>query len=186
MSSSELTRFLTLDCATTNSGFAVFHNGKPITHGKLLFEGNTEYEKVISASEVMYSFVKEFPVSIIIIESSFFGINPKVATNLALSQGAALAGASLAGVTHIGSVVPSQWQRGIGNALLTREEKDAIMREYPKKSVSWYKQHGKTLRKQRTVDIVNNNFNLGVRDYDVADAVGIGLYVTKNPEGVKW
>jgi Holliday junction resolvasome RuvABC endonuclease subunit len=186
MKNNDLSRFLALDCATTNTGFALFHNEVPVKYGKLHFDGHAEYDKVISAAQTMYAFVKEFPVSTIVIESSFFGTNPKVATNLALSQGAALAGASLAGVTHIGSVVPSQWQRGIGNALLTREEKAAIMKEFPKKSASWYKTFGRTLRKTRTVDIVNDRFDLAVGDYDVADAVGIGLYVSINPEGVSW
>lgn len=186
MSKIELTRFLALDCATTNTGFALFQNGVPVNWGKLMFDGNTQYEKVISAADIMYSFLEMYPTSTIIIESSFFGSNPHVATNLAMSQGAALAGAALGGVTHIASVVPSQWQRGIGNGLLTRDEKSAIMKEYPGKSASWYKTRGRLLRKQRTVDIVNNRFNCDVRDYDVADAVGIGLFATEHQDKVTW
>ena len=181
-----ISRFMALDCATTNTGFAIFQDGAPVRYGKLYFDGNTEYEKVMSTSKVMSGLLKEYPVGAVIIESSFFGSNPKVAINLAMSQGAALGAAALAGVTTIGSVVPSQWQRGIGNGLLTREERSDIMSATPGKSAAWYKARGRDLRKRRTRDIVNNMYNIDVGDNDVADALGIGCYVVQNPEGVVW
>ena len=178
--------FVTLDCATTNSGFAVFEEGKLISFGKLLFEGKSEHEKIISAAQVMNAFFKTYQTDTVVIESSFFSGNARVATDLALSQGAALAGASLAGVSKIGSLVPIQWQRGIGNPLLTREEKSAIMEAYPGKSASWYKAANQKYRKQKTLGIVNDHFNITVRDNDAGDAVGMGLYVITHPSGVRW
>ena len=179
-------RFVAFDCATTNTGFAVFDDHELVLYGKLYFDGNTEYEKVSSAAPQVYALLNKYPCPTAIIESSFFGTNPKIATNLAMSHGALLAGCVLAGVENVGSVVPSQWQRGIGNALLTRDEKAAIMKEYPGKSATWYKTVSRNLRKDRTIRIVNDRFNISVGDNDVADAVGIGLYVLQNPGGVSW
>lgn len=186
MSKAELTRFLALDCATTNTGFALYHNGTPVKYGKLFFEGNTEHEKALTAGQVMYSFLKESPVSIIVMESSFLGINPAVATNLAMSHGAVIGAAALAGVTTVASVVPIQWQMGIGNPRLTQEDKRAIMREYPGKSAAWYKKAGTIARKERTIKIVKDRLGIDTRDNDVADALGIGLFVSENPERVRW
>jgi hypothetical protein len=186
MSKVELTRFLALDCATTNTGFALFHKGALINYGKLYFEGSTEYEKALYAGAVMNAFLQEAPVSIIILESSYLGINPNVASNLAMSQGAVIGAAGLAGVSAVASVVPIQWQRGIGNPLLTKDEKRAIMEEYPGKSAAWYKTFGKKVRKLRTIEIVNDKFDINVRDNDVADAIGLGLFVSENEDKVKW
>jgi Holliday junction resolvasome RuvABC endonuclease subunit len=186
MSKTELTRFLALDCATTNSGFALFHDGKPINYGKFKFEGDSEHERAMTAAAVMYGYLKENPVPVIVIESSFFGVNPSIATNLAMSHGAVIGGAALAGVTSVASVVPIQWQTGIGNHRLTKDEKRAIMNEYPGKTASWYKKASNIIRKERTIKIVKDTYNIDVRDNDVADALGIGLFVSKNPEGVRW
>lgn len=182
----ELARFLALDCASTNTGFALFHDGTPVNYGKLFFEGDTEYEKAMYAAQIMFEFLHEWKVPTIVIESSYFGNNPKVATNLALSHGAVIGAAALAGVSQVASVVPIQWQMGIGNPRLTREEKDAIIDEYPGKSASWYKKAGQIARKEKTILIVKDSLGVDTRDYDVADALGIGLFVKSFPNKVKW
>ncbi len=181
-----LSRFLALDCATTNTGFALFDSGRPVSHGKLFFEGKSEYDKAMCAAKEIYPLVKLWEVPVIVIESSFLGINPSVATNLAVSHGAVIGAAALAGVESVASVVPIQWQMGIGNPRLTQEDKHAIMKAYPGKSASWYKKAGAVARKERTIQIVNDNLGINTRDNDVADALGIGLFVTQHPEKVKW
>ena len=181
-----LNRFLALDCATTNTGFAVYQNDTPVTYGKLFFDGDTEYEKAMSASRIMFAFLAEWKVPVIVMESSFLGINPSVATNLAISHGAVIGAAALQGVTAVATVVPIQWQMGIGNPRLTREEKRAIMNEYPAKSAAWYKKAGAIARKERTIKIVKDNLGIDTRDNDVADALGIGLFATRFPEKVRW
>ena len=183
---SELNRFLALDCATANSGFALFQDGKPVTHGKLFFEGKTEYDRAMNAAQIMHAFLMKWKVPVIVMESSFLGINPNVATNLAISHGAVMGAAALSGVTSIASVVPIQWQMGIANPRLTQEEKRAIMNEYPGKSAAWYKKAGAVARKERTIQIVKDSLGIDTRDNDVADALGIGLFVTQQPEKVKW
>lgn len=182
----KIKRFLALDCATTNTGFALFDNNKLITFGKLYFDGDSEYQKALSAAQIMHAFLMEWKAPVLILESSFFGPNPNIATNLAVSHGAVIGAAALSGVTSIASVVPIQWQTGIGNPRLTREEKHAIITEYPGKSSSWYKKAGVVLRKERTIKIVKDSLDVDTRDNDVADAVGIGLFVTRFPEKVKW
>lgn len=186
MSKTEINKFLALDCATTNSGFALFDNGNLIKYGKLFFAGDTEHEKALNAGKIIHLFLKEYPVPLLIMESSFFGINPKIATNLAMSHGAVIGAAGLVGVEQVASVVPIQWQSGIGNPKLTPDDKRVILEEYPNKSPSWYKKTGNLVRKERTIKIVNNRFNIKVDDNDVADAIGIGMFVLDNPEKVRW
>ena len=182
----ELNRFLALDCATTNTGFALFQGKQLVEYGKLFFEGNTEYEKAMDAARVVFSYLTQNPVGAIVLESSFLGTNPKIATNLAISHGAVLGGAALAGVTSVASVVPIQWQQGIGNPRLTKEEKNAILEEYPDRSASWHAKARRVVRKERTIAIVQNKFGITTRDNDVADAIGIGLFVSENKDRVSW
>jgi Holliday junction resolvasome RuvABC endonuclease subunit len=178
--------FMALDCATTNTGLAVFYDGELVDYGKLYFEGDTQHEKCASAAILIYGYLTDRKVDAIVIESSFVSFNPNVATNLAMSHGAVIGAAALTGVDAIGSVGPLQWQSGIGNPQLTPKEKSDIMATYQGKTTSWYKAQGRKVRKERTISIVNDYFGIDTRDNDVADAIGIGLYVLSHAEKVKW
>lgn len=186
MSKVEIDRFLALDCATTNTGFALFQGKALVNYGKLFFAGDAEHDKAMDAGRVIYSYLKENPVSVIVMESSFLGSNPKIAANLAMSHGAVIGAAALAGVVSVASVVPIQWQQGIGNPRLTADEKRAIVEEYPGKSKSWYTTASRMLRKERTISIVQDRLGVTTRDNDVADAIGIGLFVSENKDRVSW
>jgi hypothetical protein len=100
--------------------------------------------------------------------------------DLAMVQGALLGAAMETGIKTVGSINPITWQIYLGNGKLTKEEKAAIVKDNPGKSVSWYKAKERDFRKRRTINILNINYNTSVSDNDVADAIGIGHYAINN------
>ncbi len=47
-------------------------------------------------------------------------------------------------------------------------------------SAAWYKAKERSIRKERTIDIVSFKYNVNITDNDVADAVGIGMFAIDN------
>jgi membrane protein DedA with SNARE-associated domain len=71
-------------------------------------------------------------------------------------------------------------QNFIGNKKITKEEKHEIQKKNPGKSVSWFKNEERNIRKQRTINFVNINYDKQLDDDDVADACAIGHWALKN------
>jgi hypothetical protein len=95
-------------------------------------------------------------------------------------QGALLGGAGLAGTKQIGRVAPITWQNYLGNKKLTKEEQLEVRSKNPGKSDSWYKTYEREIRKQRTMKLIEINYNKIIADNDIADACGIGHWAINN------
>jgi hypothetical protein len=108
--------------------------------------------------------------------------SPKTAADLALVQGALLGAAGMTGVSQIKAVAPITWQNFISNKKLTKEEKFLIKKQYPDKSDSWLKTYERNIRKEKTINYINIQYDRLVSDNDVADAIGIGHYAINNWE----
>jgi Holliday junction resolvasome RuvABC endonuclease subunit len=173
-------RFCAIDASTNTLAFAVFDDKKIIACGKINFTGTTTYEKVMDAAKKTKAFFDKFDFDAIIIEHTVFMNSPKTAAQLATLQGALLGAAGMAGVKKIGSVSPMTWQNYIGNKKLTKEEKAAIVKANPGKSVSWLKNEERNIRKQRTINYININYDKALTDDDVADACAIGHWALFN------
>ena len=173
-------RFCAIDASTNSLAFAIFEDSKIITCGKIKFEGLQTYDKVMDAAKKTKAFFDKFDFDTIIIEHTVFMNSPKTAAQLAMVQGALLGAASMSGVKKIGSVSPITWQNFIGNKKLTKEEKHEIQKKNPGKSVSWFKTEERNIRKQRTINFVNINYDKQLEDDDVADACAIGHWALKN------
>jgi hypothetical protein len=106
--------------------------------------------------------------------------SPKTAADLALVQGAILGSAGQSGTKVIGKVAPITWQNFIGNKKISKDEKLFIKSQNPGKSESWLKTHERELRKQRTINFINLQYDRTITDNDVADACGIGHWAIKN------
>jgi Holliday junction resolvasome RuvABC endonuclease subunit len=169
-----------IDASTNSLAFAYFSDGNLEKWGKIRFSGNTTYEKVADAARKTQAFFEQYPVDAIIIEQTIYANSPKTAANLALSQGAMLGAASVAGIKLIGSTSPMVWQNYIGNKRLTNEEKMNIANAHPDRSKSWLKQQERNLRKSRTIKFVNINFDIKIDDDDIADAIAIGYWANHN------
>jgi len=174
-------RFCSIDASTNSMAFAIFDRNKIEAFGKIVFKGNTNYEKVSDASKKLYGFFKTYgKFEAVVIEHTVFMNSPKTAADLALVQGAILGSIALSGASSVKSINPIAWQTFIGNGRLTTEEKKVIRSDNPGKSDSWYKTKEREIRKQKTIKFVSTYYDFDISDNDIADSVGIGHYAINN------
>ena len=170
-----------IDASTNSLAFALFVDNDLNSIGKIHFDGNNTYEKVMDAGKKVKSFFDIYGgFEAIVIEHTVFMNSPKTAADLALVQGAILGSAGQSGTKVIGRVSPITWQNYIGNKKISKEEQLIIRAQNPGKSVSWYKAYERMLRKERTINFININYDRTITDNDVADACGIGHWAVKN------
>jgi Holliday junction resolvasome RuvABC endonuclease subunit len=175
-------RIVSIDASTNNIAYAIFEGNDLVSSGKALFTGTDVFKKIASAVDIVHTVVKEMNVDALIIERAVFINSPKTMSELSMVQGAIIAGAALAGVKVFKGTNPVAWQSFIGNKVLTKMEKLDIVAAHPGKSKSYYKSLERDMRKQRTINFVNINYDLDVSDNDIADAIGIGHYSLRNWE----
>lgn len=173
-------RIISIDASTTSVAYAVFENKKLILSGKVEFLGKNVYEKISSAIGSVVDVMRDIAPEALVIERAIFINSPKTMSELSMVQGAILAGASLAGVKVFKGTNPIAWQTYIGNGKVTKDAKLLMRKENPDRSESWYKQHEREARKQKTINFININYDLEISDNDIADAVGIGHYALQN------
>jgi hypothetical protein len=170
-----------IDASTNSLAFALFVDNDLNSIGKIHFDGNNTYEKVLDAGKKVKAFFDIYGgFEAIVIEHTVFMNSPKTAADLALVQGAILGSAGQSGTKVIGRVSPITWQNFIGNKKISKEEQLVIRAQNPGKSVSWYKAYERMLRKERTINFININYDRTITDNDVADACGIGHWAVKN------
>lgn len=174
-------RICSIDASTNSLAFAIFDNGNLIKYGKINFKGIDTYHKVRDSVRKTRAFFAELEtIDAIVIEHTIYMNSAKTAADLALVQGAMLAGISLNNVKIIKSINPIAWQTFVGNPRLTTEEKKKIRSANPGKSDSWYKNREREFRKQRTIMFANTYYDKSIDDNDIADAVGVGHYGVHN------
>ena len=172
-----------IDASTNSLAFAIFDTQQESLGiiGKIYFEGNNTYEKVMDAGKKVKAFFDYYGgFEAIVIEHTVFMNSPKTAADLALVQGAILGAAGQSGTKVIGKVSPITWQNYIGNKKISKDEQLFIRAQNPGKSESWYKAYERMLRKERTINFININYDRTITDNDVADACGIGHWAVKN------
>lgn len=168
-----------IDASTNSLAFAIFNKEELVACGKIVFKGATIFDKVRDAARKTGELLKHFDIDAIVIEHTVFLNSPKTMNDLAMVQGALLGSA---GIRKVKTINPIAWQTFIGNGKLTKDAKVIIRNNNPGKSESWYKQHERELRKQKTINFVNINYDKNLSDNDVADAIGIGHYAIRNWE----
>jgi hypothetical protein len=170
-----------IDASTNSLAFALFVGNQLESIGKIYFDGNNIYEKVMDAGKKIKAFFDIYGgFEAIVIEHTVFMNSPKTAADLALVQGAILGSAGQSGTKIIGRVSPITWQIFMGNGKISKEEQLLIRSQNPGKSDSYYKAHERMLRKERTIKFININYDRTITDNDVADACGIGHWAVKN------
>jgi hypothetical protein len=176
-------RICAIDASTNSLAFALFVEDNLESIGKINFEGNDIYQKVMDAGKKVKAFFEIYGgFEAIVIEHTVFMNSPKTAADLALVQGAILGSAGQTGTKVIGKVSPITWQNYIGNKKISKEEQLLIRAETPGKSESYYKAYERMLRKERTINFINTIYDRTITDNDVADACGIGHWALKNWE----
>lgn len=169
---------IAVDASTNSMAFSVFEDGKLIKYGKVRFVGTDALYKAGDACRKAIPFFKAFRSDAIVLESAIYSNSPKTAMQLSLVQGAIIAAAQVAGIKTVKTVAPMAWQNYVGTKLLSAAEKQSIEKKNPGKSKSWYKSKQRELRKKKTMDYVNKRYGIKIDDDDVADAIGIGSYVS--------
>lgn len=175
-------KICSIDASTNSLAFAIF-NEEALTHfGKINFDGLNVYSKVKDAARKSVAFFAEFKnkIDAIVIEHTVYLNSPKTAADLALVQGALLGAAAQNSIRLAGSINPIAWQTYIGNGKITKDAKLLIRKSNPGKSESWYKQFERDVRKQKTINFININYDVNIDDNDVADAIGVGHYALNN------
>jgi len=175
-------RIMSIDASTTSIAYAVFEGKQLVISGKVEFSGKDVYQKIASAIGSVVTVIQDLNPEAVVIERAVFINSPKTMSELSMVQGAILAGASLAGVKIFKGTNPIAWQSYIGNGKLTKDAKILMRKLNPNKSESWYKQNEREVRKQKTINFVNINYDLEINDNDIADAIGIGHYSLNNWE----
>jgi len=174
-------RICAIDASTNSLAYAKFYDGQLKEVGKIIFEGKDIYSKVGDAAKKTSAYFQKYiNVDAIVIEHTVFMNSPKTAADLALVQGALLGAAAMSGINIVGKVSPITWQNFIGNKKISKDEKLFIRSKNPNKSESWHKTNEREIRKQRTVNFINLQYNKTITDNDVADACGIGHWAIKN------
>ena len=174
-------RVCAIDASTNSLAFAVFDKKDLKEIGKINFEGEDIYAKVGDAARKTKAYFETvMKADAIVIEHTVFMNSPKTAADLALVQGALLGAAGLTGTKTIGTVAPITWQNYLGNKKITKEEQVIIRSKNPGKSDSWYKTYERQIRKERTIKLIEINYNKIIDDNDVADACGIGHWAINN------
>lgn len=172
---------LAIDASTNSMAFSLFSERKLIKYGKVNFYGNHVYERTGDASRKISEFLKDFEIDAIVIESAIYTNSQNTAITLSLVQGSILGASQIYHKAPIVSCSPVSWQSWIGNGRLKKEEKQAIKDLYGEgKSYSFYKSKEREMRKTRTINKVNIQFDLNVDDDDVADSIAIGWYASEN------
>ena len=172
-----------IDASTNSLAFAIFDTQQKTLGavGKINFTGKDTYQKVMDAGQKVKAFLDYYGgFEAIVIEHTVFMNSPKTAADLALVQGAILGSAGQSGTKVIGKVAPITWQNFIGNKKISKDEKLYIKSQNPGKSDSWLKGYERELRKQRTINFINIQYDRSITDNDVADACGIGHWALKN------
>lgn len=171
-------RVISIDASTNSLAFSYFDNGRLVKYGKIRFNGTDAFYKAGDACKKSIPFFKKVSADAVVIEGAIYSNSPKTAMQLSLVQGAILAAAQVSGIRIVKAVTPVQWQSYIGNNLLTVEEKQFIIKKNPGRTSSWYKTKQRETRKNKTISLVNKKFKIKVDDDDVADAIGLGWFVS--------
>lgn len=170
-------RVVGIDCSTNSLGFAIFEGDQPIQCGEVFFDGRDIFEKLADAQDKVAALVD---AGILVgdyvgMESAVMVRNSQVVIKLAYVYGAVL-GALMKNGTRVETIPPITWQSSIGNKNLTKAEKEKIKADFPGKSVSWYQNKGREMRKQRTLEFARQYFKIDSNSDNVGDAVGIAWY----------
>ena len=172
---------LAIDSSTNSMAFSIFTDRELIKYGKINFYGNHVYERTGDANKKISQFLKDYDIDAIVIESAIYTNSQNTAISLSLVQGAILGASQMYHKAPIVSCSPVSWQNWIGNGKLKKEEKFAIRELYGHdKSFSFYKTKEREMRKNRTINKINMQFDINVDDDDVADAIAIGWYSSEN------
>jgi Holliday junction resolvasome RuvABC endonuclease subunit len=173
-------RVIGIDCSTNSLAFAIFEGEAPIKCGEVFFKGSTVFDRLAHAKAITKGLVENgiLKADYIAIESAIMVRNIQTAIDLAYVYGAVI-GELMASNPEVHKVAPISWQSSIGNPNLKKAEKDKLISDNPGKSKTWYQNKGREMRKQRTLVIAREFFEISTDSDNVGDAVGLALHTSR-------
>jgi Holliday junction resolvasome RuvABC endonuclease subunit len=173
-------RVIGIDCSTKSVAFACFEGDRLVFAGEFKIPGNTFYERLANVrkvTEAVWSHIlSEFEdVGFIAFETAIVVNSARTVIELSYFYGTVIS-VLLESGAEVFEVAPITWQSHIGNPNLKAHEKQAIKDANPGKSVNWYKNAGRLLRKQRTLDWAKDNYGIETDSDNTGDAVGVAYY----------
>ena len=168
-------RVMGADCSTQSFAYSIFENGQLENWGEIKFKGDSVFERLADGQNKVRAMRDIFDVDKVVIESAIYVQNKKTVILLAYAFGAIIAALINSGST-VEDVSPLVWQNYIGNKVLTRPEKQAIVDANPDKSKSWYTNANRNFRKDRTRQWVLKEFGVDIDNDNVTDAIGLGWW----------
>jgi Holliday junction resolvasome RuvABC endonuclease subunit len=169
-----------IDASTNSLAFAVLENGKPVHCGEIKFVGKTVFERIRDAQRKTRALVESgvLRADYVGIESAVMVRNIQTAISLAYIYGAII-GELMVHNPEVHQVAPISWQSGIGVPNLTKAEKEALRTDFPNRSLTWYQNKGRQIRKQRILDRARTHFDIPDDSDNIGDAVGIAMHIDK-------
>jgi Holliday junction resolvasome RuvABC endonuclease subunit len=175
------TRVIGIDASTKSLAYAVIENGKPLECGEKFFKGADVFERLFHAKQITESLVKlgTLRADYVAIEAAVRVNSIQTYADLAYVYGAIIA-ELMASNPEVHKIYPISWQTGIGNPNLKTKEKADLKTANPGKSVSWYQNEGRKMRKGRTLVIAKHAGFLIPSDSDnIGDACGLALFASQ-------
>lgn len=178
LSKTKASKVMGIDCSTHSLAFTIFFNRRPVQWGKINFEGADVFERLADAADKLRAVKDEFEVDYIAFEGAILAKtkNADTTIKLAMVYGACIAELMRKNVRVV-TVKPLEWQSYIGNPNFKLAEKNALKKEFPGMSTSWYSTKIRSIRKQRTMDYFNKKWpQMELTDNDVGDSAGIAYF----------
>lgn len=163
---------LGIDASTNSLAFCLYDEYGPVKWGEISFKGSSVFERLAYAQNVNRIIKSELQADLICFESAVYIQNKRTVILLAYSFGSIISSLMSKG-TQIEDISPLVWQKEIGNNPFTKAEKEAIYKEFPNKSKSWYSNKIRDIRKERTIGWCKEMFNIDVESDNVSDAIAI-------------
>lgn len=163
---------LGIDASTNSFAYCWYGKDGPIEWGEIVFSGKTVWERLADGQAKVAALRGKFDFDVIVFESAVFVQNKKTVVLLAYSFGALVASIMQDG-KNVEEIPPVTWQNAIGNKALNKAEKEKIKSDFPGKSVSWYSNKSREIRKQRTMTWVYNTYGIDVKSDNISDAIAI-------------
>lgn len=176
----EVKKVLGVDASTNSLAFCLMErkgtSWTPVYWGKMDIAGTDIAERCGDINKKLYGVLKQMSPDAVVIEGPVFVNNYNVLIKLSKIIGAAT-GVAVAVGCDTYEIDPVSWMNHIGNPTRdTKEFKRALMEKHPGQSRAWYKNESRRLRKQRTMDWVEQTFGISIDDDDVGDAFGLAHY----------